>query len=854
MAKDTNINIRANSSEVDKTINGIIKKIGELEAKTNGASKKTNSAFSGIGLGAITLGNVLASGISKGVEAITNSLGDAVERLDVLNNYPKVMSNLGISTDQSQSSINKLSEKLQGLPTTLQDGAMAVQRFASANSNIEASTDMFLALNNAILAGGAPMQVQQSALEQLSQAYSKGKPDMMEWRTALMAMPAQLKQVAMAMKFTSSAQLGEALTNNKVSMQDLMKTIVDLNNRGVAGFQSFADQARNSTGGVGTSIVVLQTALVRGLTDIMNAIGQANISGFFLGIANAINAVVPYVIAIMKIIGTAVSYISSALGGIFGGGGKSAPKASKSVADNMKGAAVSAGGLAGGAGDAAGGLGKAAKSAKEINKQLSGFDEMNVLTENKPASAGGAGGGAGAGGMKDMTLPDWDGELGESTKKASKLDEILKGLMNNPFVKGFLKVFESIGKAIGFAIEGVKQLAGWLISLVPQPIKDFFEAIAKNPTVAKILEGVAYALGIIAGAFTVAAIAVGVWNVIAAIATAVTGALSAVVGFLMSPVVLVIAAIAALITIVVLLVENWETVKQVATNVWNGIVAIWNKVASWFNDNVVTPIKKAFEAVFTPIATVFGAIWDVISAIIGKVIEIFMKLVEIHIALLIAAFKLIWETIKTVFTPVVKFFQGVWDGVVKIFTPVVKWFGDIFKGAWNGITSAFSNVASFFKGIWDKITSIFGKVGTAIGNAVSGAFKGVVNGILGFVESFVNVPVNAINTLIDVINKVPGVSVDKLSPLKLPRMARGGVVDRATMAVIGEAGREAVVPLENNTGWIDEMASKLAEKGGVGGGGLGTIVVKLGEETIYTKVIDGINDRSIMSGQNAIIV
>lgn len=849
MAKDTNINIRASSTEVDKTINGIIKKLGELEAKTNGASKKTNASFSGIGLGAITLGNVIASGITKGVEAISNSLGDAVERLDTLNNYPKVMSNLGISTDRSQSSITKLSEKLQGLPTTLQDGVMAVQRFASANSNIEASTDMFLALNNAILAGGAPMQVQQSALEQLSQAYSKGKPDMMEWRTALMAMPAQLKQVAMAMKYTSSAQLGEALTNNKVSMQDLMKTIVQLNSQGVAGFQSFAEQARNSTGGVGTSIVVLKTALVRGLTDIMNAVGQANISGFFLGIANAINAVVPYVIAFMKVIATAVGFITNALGGIFGGGGKSADKGSKAVATNLGNAAKSAGDMGGAA---SGGLGKAAKSAKEINKQLSGFDEMNVLTETKPADSAGGGGGGAGGGMADMSLPKWDTEIGETGKKMSKLDEIMKGLMNNPFVKGFLKVFESIGKAIGFAIDGVKKLAGWLVSLVPQPIKDFFEAIAKNPVVADILEGVAYALGILAGALTVGLIALGIWNVVTGIATVVTGAFATVMGVLTSPIVLVVAAIAALITIVVLLIENWDTVKQVAGNVWNGIVGIWNKVASWFDTNVVQPIKKAFEAVFTPIANVFNAIWGVIGAVIGKVIEIFMKLVEIYFALLIAGFKLIWETIKTVFTPVVKFFQGVWDGVVKIFTPVVKWFGDIFTGAWNGIKSAFSNVASFFTGIWNKITSIFGKVGTAIGNAVSGAFKGVVNGILGFVENFVNVPVNAINTLIDVINKVPGVHVDKLSTLKLPRMARGGVVDKATMAVIGEAGREAVVPLENNTGWIDEIAGKLADRGGIGGAG--TIIVKLGEETIYEKVINGINDRSLMSGQNAIIV
>ena len=89
-----------------------------------------------------------------------------------------------------------MSDKLSGLPTTLDQGASAVQRFTSANGDVEKSTDLFLALNNAILAGGASTEIQATALEQMSQAYAKGKPDMMEWRSLMTAMPAQLKQVA----------------------------------------------------------------------------------------------------------------------------------------------------------------------------------------------------------------------------------------------------------------------------------------------------------------------------------------------------------------------------------------------------------------------------------------------------------------------------------------------------------------------------------------------------------------------------------------------------------------------------------------------------------------------------------
>jgi tape measure domain-containing protein len=184
------------------------------------------------------------------------------------------MSNLGIGAKESQKSIEKMSDKLAGLPTTLDQGAMAVQRFTSANGNVKKSTDIFLALNNAILAGGASSEIQSSALEQLSQAYAKGKPDMMEWRTAMTAMPAQLKQVATAMGYVDADSLGEALRNGKVSMDDFMETVTKLNTKGVNGFQSFEKQARNSTGGIGTSIQVAKTQVVKGVADVITSLNK----------------------------------------------------------------------------------------------------------------------------------------------------------------------------------------------------------------------------------------------------------------------------------------------------------------------------------------------------------------------------------------------------------------------------------------------------------------------------------------------------------------------------------------------------------------------------------------------------
>lgn len=216
--------------------------------------------------------------ISKTVSALNNSLDGAIKRVDTLNNFPRVMNNLGIATEDATEAVNELSDGLIGLPTTLNDGVSAVQRFTSQNNDVKKSTKIFLALNDAILAGGASTEVQASALEQLSQAYAKGKPDAMEWRSMLTAMPAQLKQVAKAMGYTSTAvggDLYEAIKKGKVSMDDFMDTIIRLDTEGVGEFASFAEQAKSSTGGIATSITNVKTAITRGLANSIEALNKS---------------------------------------------------------------------------------------------------------------------------------------------------------------------------------------------------------------------------------------------------------------------------------------------------------------------------------------------------------------------------------------------------------------------------------------------------------------------------------------------------------------------------------------------------------------------------------------------------
>lgn len=132
--------------------------------------------------------------------------------------------------------------------------------------------------------------------------------------------------------------------------------------------------------------------------------------------------------------------------------------------------------------------------------------------------------------------------------------------------------------------------------------------------------------------------------------------------------------------------------------------------------------------------------------------------------------------------------------------------------------SAGQKLGKFFSGIWDTIKKVFTNIGQKIGQAVGSAFKSTVNAVLRTMENFLNTPIRAINSLIGVINKVPGINLGYLNTFSLPRLAKGGVIAQPTTAIIGEAGKEAVVPLENNMEWLDILADKLANKIGNNGG------------------------------------
>lgn len=233
----------------------------------------------GTSFGTMTKSILTATGITKAfsmtMDMVKGSTGQAITRLDTLNQFPRVMQSLGISAEDAEESITIMSKRLEGLPTTLDQGANSVKRFTAYNGDVKKSTEAFLAVNNAILAGGASMEIQSSALEQLTQAYTKGKPEAQDWKTIMQAMPAQLKQIANSMGYTSTAIGGDfytALIEGEITMDDFMNTAIQLNEKGGNGFASFAEQAKEGTKGVQTAISVMKTRVAQGMAELINSV------------------------------------------------------------------------------------------------------------------------------------------------------------------------------------------------------------------------------------------------------------------------------------------------------------------------------------------------------------------------------------------------------------------------------------------------------------------------------------------------------------------------------------------------------------------------------------------------------
>lgn len=261
------------------------------DVSQNAGSKGGVNAGKGFASGLLAKGGIIgaaAAVTTKAMSVISGSIGNAVSRADQMNNFPKVMKNLGYSSEDAAASIKKISSALDGLPTTSSAMTGMVQQLAPLTSNLDQATNIALAFNNAMLAGGASTMEQENALTQYTQMLSAGKVDMQAWRSIQAAMPGQLNQVAEAMLGAgkNSNDLYEAMKNGSISFDDFNKKVMELNQNGFGKYASFAQQAKDATQGIGTAMENVQNRVAKAVQKVIEAVGVENIAGAINGFSS----------------------------------------------------------------------------------------------------------------------------------------------------------------------------------------------------------------------------------------------------------------------------------------------------------------------------------------------------------------------------------------------------------------------------------------------------------------------------------------------------------------------------------------------------------------------------------------
>ena len=377
---------------------------------------------------------------------------------------------------------------------------------------------------------------------------------------------------------------------------------------------------------------------------------------------------------------------------------------------------------------------------------------------------------------------------------AASYEENAKSVLEANEAQGELT--DSMAEA-GAALEPVMNLFKQMLADVLTPLMPTLQGFATEhlPAVSNALAKVGEIISSVIGwiiehwtfVSTIAIIIAGITAALTVLSTVMT-----VVNLVMaaSPVTWIItgivAAIAALVAIIIVCVKYWDEIKAAATKAWNAIVNAFTNAGEWFNSKVIQPIAKFFTGM--------------------------------------------WDGLKNGA-------KNAWEGVKNAFSSVSNWFKDTFSAAWQKVKNVFSAGGKVFDGIKDGIAS---------------TFKTVVNGLIGGINKVIAVPFNAINSA---LGKIKNVSVAGIEPFswmptisvpQIPKLYRGGVLEKGQVGLLEGSGAEAIVPLEQNTGWLNEIARRLGE---MLDGGSREIILQVDGTTLARTSIKSINELTKQTGK-----
>lgn len=512
---------------------------------------------------------------------------------------------------------------------------------------------------------------------------------------------------------------------------------------------------------------------IASLKNVQLTLGQA-----FLPIYNAI---LPPLTLFMNALSKAISVVAQFTTALFGKP-KSAQQQTESIASQTS--AVS------GLGDSLDDTADSANNAKKAIKSLAGFDEINTLNQSS-GSSGSSGGGSG-GGIDTSGL-----DLGEG---------------------GFLSSVTEVSEKIQAFVDKIKKCFSTL--------KEFI--ITNKDVIISALAG-------IAAAFT-AYFVISNWTKIIEGVQLAFYALGYAISGISWPIVAISAGIGLLVGNIVYLWRTNEQFRDSVIEVWNNIKEFLNTVTTDICTILTSLWDKYGKTLIQNIKDFFGTIqsfilnaWEsVIKPIISNALEMLTWLWDNHLKGLV-------EELGEFIMKLTNGALEIWN---KFISPIVdflaKTLGPIFVTVFNYIVDSIGTAIAVISDIVKSLLKVFGGiidflVGVFTGNwrkaweGVRNIFKGIFEGLvsiakwpLNMIIDLVNAAISGINTMIKTVNKVPGVNMPTIG--KIPKLAKGGVIDSPTIAMVGEAGREAVMPLENNTGWITDLASKVADRMPTSGG------------------------------------
>ncbi|WP_416135510.1 tape measure protein [Enterococcus faecalis] len=254
-------------------MNSAVSSLKRFSAGTSGLSGQVSKVKSSFGSIASAIGIYKAASLAA--TTVTNSFTGAISRYDTMNNFPKVMKQLGFSAEESTQAVNDLSKGVQGLPTPLNEVVSTAQRLTVLTGNLGKSTKLTIALNDAFLASGSSSADASRGLQQFTQMLAVGKVDMMAWRTLQETMPIALTKTANAFGFAGqSAQTDfyNALKEGTITFDQFADKLIELD----GGASGFAAMARSATDGVAMAMSNAKTAVVRGVTRSIEAFDKFN--------------------------------------------------------------------------------------------------------------------------------------------------------------------------------------------------------------------------------------------------------------------------------------------------------------------------------------------------------------------------------------------------------------------------------------------------------------------------------------------------------------------------------------------------------------------------------------------------